>query len=140
MASLCANVDLHYLYRLAVRRESDAVPDRQLLERFVTGRKEDAFAALVHRHGSMVSGVCRRRARRCRRAARAAGVPACPRSAGLRCRCPGVPLRRPVWAGHGASGVRCNPSWWCVPPRAGVGVGRSQEPIRWTPGTNAVAD
>jgi RNA polymerase sigma factor (sigma-70 family) len=34
--------------------------DRQLLERYVQGREEAAFAALVHRHGPMVWGVCRR--------------------------------------------------------------------------------
>ncbi len=37
--------------------------DAQLLELFLTGQRdeaEDAFAALVHRHGSMVLGVCRR--------------------------------------------------------------------------------
>src|SRR5262245_36582744 len=36
------------------------LPDAQLLERFVEQRDEDAFAALVRRHGSMVMGVCRR--------------------------------------------------------------------------------
>jgi RNA polymerase sigma factor (sigma-70 family) len=35
-------------------------PDRQLLERFVRGREEAAFAALVKRHGPLVLGVCRR--------------------------------------------------------------------------------
>ena len=32
----------------------------KLLERFVDGRDETAFAALVARHGPMVLGVCRR--------------------------------------------------------------------------------
>jgi RNA polymerase sigma factor (sigma-70 family) len=35
-------------------------PDRELLHRFVTARDEEAFAALVRRHGPMVLGVCRR--------------------------------------------------------------------------------
>jgi RNA polymerase sigma factor (sigma-70 family) len=34
--------------------------DAQLLERFVQRRDEDAFAALMERHGPMVLGVCRR--------------------------------------------------------------------------------
>jgi RNA polymerase sigma factor (sigma-70 family) len=34
--------------------------DGELLERFVAGRDESAFAALVSRHGPMVLGVCRR--------------------------------------------------------------------------------
>src|SRR5262245_16708157 len=37
-----------------------ALPDRQLLGRFVRGRDEAAFAALLGRHGPMVLGVCRR--------------------------------------------------------------------------------
>src|SRR5262249_32835783 len=34
--------------------------DRHLLERFVRDRAQEAFAALVARHGPMVRGVCRR--------------------------------------------------------------------------------
>ena len=33
----------------------------QLLERYLTGREEAAFAALVRRHGPMVLAVCRRK-------------------------------------------------------------------------------
>ncbi len=39
---------------------ADGVADRQLLEAFVAGRQEAAFAALMRRHGAMVFGVCRR--------------------------------------------------------------------------------
>ncbi|HKB03510.1 MAG TPA: sigma-70 family RNA polymerase sigma factor [Gemmataceae bacterium] len=38
----------------------DDVPDADLLARYQAGRDEAAFAVLVHRHGPMVLGVCRR--------------------------------------------------------------------------------
>jgi hypothetical protein len=37
-----------------------ALTDGQLLASYVSSREETAFAALVHRHGPMVWGVCRR--------------------------------------------------------------------------------
>jgi RNA polymerase sigma factor (sigma-70 family) len=39
---------------------TDAIPDADLLARFVRARDESAFAQLVERHGPMVLGVCRR--------------------------------------------------------------------------------
>ena len=39
---------------------SGDIGDRQLLERFNRAGDEEAFAALVQRHGPMVFGVCRR--------------------------------------------------------------------------------
>jgi RNA polymerase sigma factor (sigma-70 family) len=49
---------LHHLRRLA----TPTVPatDANLLERFVRCRDEEAFAAIVGRHGPLVYGVCRR--------------------------------------------------------------------------------
>jgi RNA polymerase sigma factor (sigma-70 family) len=44
---------------LEVRHEGD-LTDRQLLQRFAARRDEDAFAALVGRHGPLVLGVSRR--------------------------------------------------------------------------------
>jgi RNA polymerase sigma factor (sigma-70 family) len=50
---------LHHLRR--VLPSSGAGPsDRELLERFAAGRDEAAFADVVHRHGPLVLGVCRR--------------------------------------------------------------------------------
>ena len=48
-----------HLRRVARPARVDA-PDGELLERFVATRDEGAFALLVHRHGPMVLGVCRR--------------------------------------------------------------------------------
>src|SRR5437763_6952716 len=50
------------LRRLAGPRPDDR-SDADLLARFVARRDADAFAALVHRHGRLVWGACRRRAR-----------------------------------------------------------------------------
>src|ERR671936_295008 len=38
----------------------DGLTDGQLLARFIDGREEAAFAAIVRRYGPMVLGVCRR--------------------------------------------------------------------------------
>ncbi len=49
---------LHCIHRLAGSSNAASGSDRQLLQRFVSHRDEDAFAALVRRHGPMVLGVC----------------------------------------------------------------------------------
>jgi RNA polymerase sigma factor (sigma-70 family) len=43
-----------------LHRTGGGLTDGQLLGRFLSTRDEDAFAALVRRHGPMVFGVCRR--------------------------------------------------------------------------------
>src|SRR6516225_12073571 len=43
-----------------LHQEGVGLTDGQLLERYVGSREHVAFAALVHRHGPMVWGVCRR--------------------------------------------------------------------------------
>jgi RNA polymerase sigma-70 factor (ECF subfamily) len=51
---------LHHIQKLAGVQAAAALPDGDLLGRFVGQRDEAAFTALVERHGPMVLGVCRR--------------------------------------------------------------------------------
>ncbi len=51
---------LRTLCRVALRGQAVGLTDRQLLERFLATRDEAAFEALVHRHGPLIMGVCRR--------------------------------------------------------------------------------
>jgi RNA polymerase sigma factor (sigma-70 family) len=47
-------------FRRTLLPDEAAITDVQLLDSFVRQRNADALTALVHRHGSMVWGVCRR--------------------------------------------------------------------------------
>src|SRR5262249_43061873 len=49
---------LRYIRKLAVREECARLPDSKLLDRFVQSGDQEAFAALVRRHGPMVLRVC----------------------------------------------------------------------------------
>src|SRR5262249_44674266 len=51
---------MHYIRRITVPPGGRVLTDGQLLRRFVEGRDENAIAAILHRHGPMVWGVCRR--------------------------------------------------------------------------------
>jgi RNA polymerase sigma factor (sigma-70 family) len=51
---------LRHLCGSAALSEGGDMPDGRLLEKFISRRDEDAFQALVRRHGPMVFGVCRR--------------------------------------------------------------------------------
>jgi RNA polymerase sigma factor (sigma-70 family) len=51
---------LRQIRRLVPRPSAPPETDAVLLGRFLQHRDEDAFAALVRRHGPMVQGVCRR--------------------------------------------------------------------------------
>jgi RNA polymerase sigma factor (sigma-70 family) len=50
---------LRHLCGLAAARDTEDLSDTELLSRFCASREEAAFAALMHRHGRMVLGVCR---------------------------------------------------------------------------------
>jgi RNA polymerase sigma factor (sigma-70 family) len=60
MATSQVSEVIQYLRRTVLLPDRAAMTDGQLLSRFLEGRDEDAFAALVQRHGPMVWGVCRR--------------------------------------------------------------------------------
>src|SRR5262245_66592743 len=49
---------VRHLNQMLSRPDAGDPPDRQLLERFAASRDEEAFAALVRRHGPLVWGVC----------------------------------------------------------------------------------
>src|SRR6516162_7191602 len=48
------------LRRVSLPHDGADLTDGQLLESYVRGRQDEAFAALLRRHGPMVWGVCRR--------------------------------------------------------------------------------
>jgi RNA polymerase sigma factor (sigma-70 family) len=51
---------LQHIHKLAGGARNAHWSDRQLLDKFVSGRDESAFSALISRHGPMVLRVCRR--------------------------------------------------------------------------------
>jgi hypothetical protein len=59
MAAAHGGAILRQLHRLVGSRASVEKTDSQLLQAFIAGRQEDAFATLLHRHGRMVWSVCR---------------------------------------------------------------------------------
>jgi RNA polymerase sigma factor (sigma-70 family) len=60
MADGRLNAILRHLGDSALSRDGIALTDAQLLDRFLRERDGGAFEALMHRHGPMVLGVCRR--------------------------------------------------------------------------------
>src|SRR5579884_947745 len=59
MAKGVSTTILGAIRRVAEDQRLRALPDHELLRRFTTGRAEEAFQVLVHRHGPMVLDVCR---------------------------------------------------------------------------------
>ena len=60
MATNSVDKVMPHLRRTALRQSAADLPDAELLEQYATRQDEASFEALVHRHGSMVLGVCRR--------------------------------------------------------------------------------
>jgi RNA polymerase sigma factor (sigma-70 family) len=59
MSSAHVRAVLRHIRTVAAAHEDREAPDEELLERYVARRDEDAFAALLRRHGPMVLAVCR---------------------------------------------------------------------------------
>jgi DNA-directed RNA polymerase specialized sigma24 family protein len=59
MATAPMGTALRQIQRLFVEGRLASLSDSDLLERFLSGSDEAAFAALVERHGPMVLGTCR---------------------------------------------------------------------------------
>src|SRR5919197_5092804 len=60
MVATPAGVILGHFRKLLGDQLVVQLPDDELLRRFAAGRDEEAFAALVWRHGQLVQDVCRR--------------------------------------------------------------------------------
>src|SRR5438552_77799 len=59
MAAAHSGAILRQLHRLVSTRAIAEKTDSQLLQDYTVGRHEEAFAALLHRHGQLVWSVCR---------------------------------------------------------------------------------
>src|SRR5947209_6337491 len=60
MANGDLRTGLEHLRRVLLASGGGGLTDGELMGRFVAARDEAAFEALVHRHGPMVLGICRR--------------------------------------------------------------------------------
>src|SRR5262245_41475927 len=58
MAAVRKEAVLPFLRKLVVRDQFARLPDSKLLDRFVESHDQEAFAAIVRRHGPMVLRVC----------------------------------------------------------------------------------
>ena len=60
MATAQMNAVIRQLRRTVFRQDGASKTDGQLLASFIERKEESAFEAILHRHGAMVFGVCRR--------------------------------------------------------------------------------
>jgi len=60
MATKGLNRVIGHLRRVALQHDGAGLSDGELLDGYITRRDEGSFKALLHRHGAMVLGVCRR--------------------------------------------------------------------------------
>ncbi|HEY7312793.1 MAG TPA: sigma-70 family RNA polymerase sigma factor [Gemmataceae bacterium] len=60
MASDATHLLTKHFHSLSSAARADGLPDRELVQRFAARRDDEAFAALVRRHGPMVLRVCQR--------------------------------------------------------------------------------
>src|SRR5881396_3824151 len=60
MAQSALGEIVRFLHKVCAAQGNCDLTDRELLERFLSGRDESAFSFLVRRHGPMVFGVGRR--------------------------------------------------------------------------------
>jgi RNA polymerase sigma factor (sigma-70 family) len=60
MATGQPNTVLQFIRKMATTEHGRGLADAELLDRFMNGDDDAAFASLVHRHGPMVLGICRR--------------------------------------------------------------------------------
>src|SRR5262249_14243296 len=60
MAAIQLNNVIEHLRTVLVKQDTAKITDGDLLKRYVRERDEVAFEGLVHRHGPMVMGICRR--------------------------------------------------------------------------------
>jgi len=60
MGTTAVNQVIWHFRRIALRQDGAGLTDSELLEQYIARQEEAAFEALLHRHGPMVLGVCRR--------------------------------------------------------------------------------
>jgi RNA polymerase sigma-70 factor (ECF subfamily) len=60
MTGRTLNAVVDYIHRIAAVGQFVKLTDGELVERFIATQDEEAFGALIHRHGPLVLSVCQR--------------------------------------------------------------------------------